>query len=313
VAHLRHQCRRRLLTIFVGTLGSLLAVVGPAGAEWNPTPIAIPLIGTSGVSSPYPSAITLTPPGGTLNIPDSFTITLHAVTHPCPEDLAVLLVRDGDDVRKFLLMSNAGGCHPLQGTDVVFGGFASPLPDEDPVTTPYGSRLTIRTSNYGAQPSFPMPAPAGPYSTSLPPAIFGTWKLYVLDQRANNRGVIAGGWSLTYDHLFQVSNSSPVPVGIPEVGTANVYPIDFDATVAAPDARVTRLELVMNLEHTYSDDLRIVLESPDGTAVVVMANAGGPYDWTSATTIFFADGSPPIPDEGPLNTAMFVNYRPGSE
>jgi subtilisin-like proprotein convertase family protein len=312
VAHLRHECRR-LLTIFVGTLGALLAVVGPAWAEWNPTPIAIPLIGTSGVSSPYPSAITLTPPGGSLNIPDFFTVTLHAVTHPCPEDLAVLLVRDGDDARKFLLMSNAGGCHPLQGTDVVFGGFASPLPDEDPVTTPYGSRLTIRTSNYGAQPSFPAPAPAGPYLTSLPPALFGTWKLYVLDQRANNRGVIAGGWSLTYDHVFQVSGTYPVPVGIPDVGTAGVYPITFDASAATPDARVTHLEFVMGIEHTYSDDLRIVLESPDGTAVVVMANAGGPYDWTSATTIFFADGSPPIPDEGPVGTGMFVNYRPGSE
>jgi hypothetical protein len=83
-----------------------LAVASLASADVNPTPIAVPLIGDQGVGSPYPSRIHL---------------VSRAVTHPCPEELAVLPMRtNGTIVNKYLLMSHAGSCRPLQGTDLVF-------------------------------------------------------------------------------------------------------------------------------------------------------------------------------------------------
>ena len=107
----------------------LFAVASLASADVNPTPIAVPLIGDQGVGSPYPSRINLVTRGG----PDTLRtvlVVLHAVTHPCPEDLAVLLVHtNGSSVTKYLLMSHAGGCRPLQGTDLVFQHGNTPIPD----------------------------------------------------------------------------------------------------------------------------------------------------------------------------------------
>ena len=175
----------------------VLSAAIQARADVNHQSIAVPLIGTSGVGSPYPSTITVTARGGPTQA-SAIRIILHAVTHPCPEDLAVLLVKN--NTSKYLLMSHAGGCRPLQGTDVIFAAGNPALPDNDADPTPHGATLTIGASNYGAQPAFPAPAPAGPYSVGLPgTTVSGTWDLYVIDTANSNRGVIAAGWSFHYD------------------------------------------------------------------------------------------------------------------
>ena len=55
--------------------------------------------------------------------------------------------------------------------------------------------------NYGAVDAFPAPAPAGTYGTSLDVfnglAPNGTWRLYVVDDQANDVGAIGAGWVLT--------------------------------------------------------------------------------------------------------------------
>src|SRR5690349_15338675 len=98
------------------TAAALQAAAGTSAAEVNRTPIAIPLIGTEITASPYPSSITVNPVEGPAQI-GQISVTLHGVTHPCPSEIAVLLVH-GDD--KWLLMNNAGGCRPMQGTTIEF-------------------------------------------------------------------------------------------------------------------------------------------------------------------------------------------------
>src|SRR5689334_13326113 len=107
---------RRLLVATVALFAWMVAA-GVARAEWNKTPIAIPATGTSGSATPFPSTINVQPVGGSLHRAQVYVL-LHAVTHPCPEDLAVLVVHN--HAEKYLLMSNAGGCHPLKGTDIWF-------------------------------------------------------------------------------------------------------------------------------------------------------------------------------------------------
>jgi hypothetical protein len=115
---------------------------------------------------------------------------LHAVTHPCPEDLAVLLVHTvgATAPEKYLLMANAGGCRPLQGTDIVFGfGTIVTIPDNDASTVPYGYRILTGAADYGVDPVFPAPAPPGPYLHSagaINNIVSGTWSLFVIDTRA---------------------------------------------------------------------------------------------------------------------------------
>jgi subtilisin-like proprotein convertase family protein len=286
------------------------ALAGDAHADTNPTPIAVPLLNANLTDpqpgSPYPSTINLVPRVGP-NAQFMFgAITLHAVTHPCPEDLAVLLVRNNTD--KYLLMSNAGSCRPLQGTDLLFAAGGPALPDADVATTPHGAQLILDASNYGVAPVFPSPAPPGPYTPGLPPQptlLQGTWSLYVMDTRPGNRGVIAGGWSLTYQTEFSDAAVSGIPAG----GPADTYPFAFDASQVTPDARVRFVQVNLDLQHPHPDDLRIVLESPSGTAVVLMANAGGSLD-VNGTLVFLESAAGVIPDEGPIPAGTQV-YKPG--
>ena len=46
----------------------------------------------------------------------------------------------------------------------------------------------------------------------------------------------------------------------------------------------------MTMRHTFPDDVRLVLQSPSGTAVALMANAGGGVDLAPGTVLTFVDG-----------------------
>src|SRR4029453_7108515 len=57
---------------------------------------------------------------------------------------------------------------------------------------------------------------------------------------------------------------------------------------ASSPARVDTVEVAVNISHTWISDLRVSLQSPAGTEVVLHANAGGSYHdlvqtYTSAT------------------------------
>ncbi len=147
----------RRLTCPLTLVWILTAASAPAFAEWNPAPIAVPLLNAeTAVSSPgalHPSTITVAPPGGANHVA-FISVTLHAVTHPCPDDLGVLLVRGTE---KYLLMSNAGGCRPLQGTDIKITSFpAGPLLDND-AGPPYGAPWRSRRRTMRPRRSFRRP------------------------------------------------------------------------------------------------------------------------------------------------------------
>jgi subtilisin-like proprotein convertase family protein len=291
----------------------LCLYAAPARADTNPTPIAVPLLHAGDPSgpqpgAPYPSTINLVSRQGPA-FAGPPQIRLHAVTHPCPEDLAVLLVKGSHG---YLLMANAGSCRPLQGTDIVFDPFTAPLPDSDPLTTPWGSTLQIGASVYGATPVFPAPAPPGPYTIGVPTTeiLDGTWSLFVMDTRPFNRGVIAGGWSFNYQTAI-TRGATETPVSIPLGGVASAYPVTFDFSSVPAGVAVRGVELEMLLTHGYPDDLHIVLQSPDGTSVVVMAKAGGGPPGITNGNLFFADFATAfVPDGGPMTAG---SYKPGSD
>jgi subtilisin-like proprotein convertase family protein len=302
---------------FVALVG-LMSAGGVAYADHDLRPIAVPRVGTEGPASRYPSTLNVMPVGGPPHR-SWVGIELHAVTHPCPEDLAVLLVHNNTD--KYLLLSNAGGCRPLQGTTIRIStlGMPSALPDNEPVAPPHDNFISILPSNYGAVPVFPSPAPPGPYNLGLPPAntlVQGTWSLYVMDTTSTSRGVIAAGWSLNYATDITVQGHEE-DVAIPGVGTgpgnAAIYPIVFNLETVPEGVSVSSVDIRLTMSHTLPDNLRILLESPAGTAVVLMANAGGGADLDPGTLVrFTTNGSDgPIPDAGPIQTGVSNAHQPG--
>jgi len=291
----------------LGLAIALLAGAGQAFADSNQTPIAVPLIGDQGAGSPYPSTITVAARGGPSQTPE-FAVTLHAVTHPCPEDLAVLLVHNGTD--KYLLLSHAGSCRPLQGTDLVFTAGPPAIPDTDPSVTPYGPLFITGAANYGSTPVFPAPAPAGPYVNGFPLGanINGTWSLYVMDTAAANRGVIAGGWSIFYDTTITTHPQQATPIAIPGtggLGPAAAYPITFDLTGVPAGVTAWNVKIDVKLTHTFPDDLNLILQSPSGTSLLLMSNAGGSTDITNVDLLFTGSALSSLPDGGPIVSGSF--------
>lgn len=291
----------------------LIAAAAPGGAEVNRGTIAVPLLGGQGAASLYPSTLTVFAIGGPQHR-GQISVTLEAVTHPCPEELAILLVHNNTD--KYLLMSNAGGCRPLEGARVRIVAGLTPIPDTQPATPAYMEHVQTGPSNYGTPPAFPAPAPPGPYTPGLPPHtinINGTWSLYVVDTGGSSRGVIAGGWAVNYldPHVPSDQTDVAVPGNPATPGGALAYPISFNLLSIPAAARVTRVNLALTLQHTYPDDLQIVLQSPAGSAVVLMANAGGSNDLPApGVTLIFDDlGTTPVPDSTAITTG---NYRVGS-
>jgi hypothetical protein len=293
-------------------LVALLFAARDASADTNPASIAVPILGTQGPGAAYPSTITVAARGGAAHTSE-VSIVLHAVTHPCPEELAVLLVHG---TQKYLVMSHAGGCRALQGTDIQFkvGGGVNPIPDTQPATPAYAQWFDAAPSNYGAVPVFPAPAPAGPYTLGLPPAgtnVNGTWALYVMDTAALNRGVIAGGWSVNYDTNPQFIASQAL-VAIPTMGPAQSYPITFNLTSVPTDVTVRGVVAEISFQHTFPDHLRMVLQSPEGTPVVLMANAGGDANFAPSKLTFLDNANQSLPDSTAIAPGFYKPTTFGS-
>jgi subtilisin-like proprotein convertase family protein len=282
---------RRLFSVVAVLVAFAGANAGVAFADVNQTPIAVPLLGDQGVGSPYPSRIHVTARGGPNKL-SGFTVILHAVTHPCPKDLAVLLVHGS---LKLLLMSNAGGCRPMEGTDLAFAKGQTPIPQDDATPGSYGQHVDLGPSNYGPVPTFPAPAPSGPYTIAFPATfvlVDGDWDLYVIDTASGHRGVIAGGWSLHYDPraVYRLTESDSLPIAIPATGSkgpAGVYPITFDLSSVPAGVKVSGdLQIELIVTHPVPSDLEVVLQAPSGDRVLLMANAGGAFPLNAAPLIF---------------------------
>lgn len=304
-----HKARRFVRLGLLVIVFGLAAGARPASADINQTPIALPLLGDIGPGSPYPSTIQVTSRGGPAQTAQPF-IMLHAVTHPCPEDLAVLLVHNGSE--KYLLMSHAGSCRPLAGTDVIFTASGAAIPDVDPSIVPYPQTIVVGVSSYGSAPVFPAPAPPGPYLTTFPNTVVeGTWQLYVLDTAIGHRGVIAAGWSFNYPTTTTFTPTaglpSAIPAGAPAVtsGPAATYPLTFDLSALPVGVKAQNVRVSVTLSHAFPDDVNLVLQAPDGSTTLLMSNAGGSLDILNAALTFADSAASMLPDAAQIVSGTF--------
>jgi hypothetical protein len=161
----------------------------------SPDPIAIPADAPSsdeGPANPYPATIEI---GGLPNgtITDVNLILTH-LTHGVPKDLDILL--SSSDGRQALVMSDAGANDDVVDINLV-------LDDEAATPLPVDERMTSGTFRPTNDSTFPDDfAPPAPLLTgSLALSAFdggdpnGTWRLWVMDNKAGSVGDI-GGWAL---------------------------------------------------------------------------------------------------------------------
>jgi Ca2+-binding RTX toxin-like protein len=95
-------------------------------------------------------------------------------------------------------------------------------------------------------------------------------------------------------------------ITIPTSGQATPYP----ATVSVAGVPATILEVdvyLTGLDHTFPDDLDIVLVGPGGQNVMLMSDVGGGVALASTNLVFFDAATSSLPDGGPIVSG---GYRP---
>lgn len=151
-------------------------------------------------ATPYPSTIAVS---GLAAVQD-VNVTLSGFTHSHPADVRVLLV--GPQGQTTLLLHKNGGPHDVSNLSLSFDDAAAAPPSTDFSALASGSYKPSNQSEgpggcelFSAASSFPAPAPAGPYGSTLggfnASDPNGDWKLYVVDEFAGDTGSITG-WSL---------------------------------------------------------------------------------------------------------------------
>lgn len=182
----------------------------------NSTSFRVPLIGTQGRASLYPSSLTVTGMTGAVS---RVSVEIPSLTHSFPDDLDVLLAGPGGQA--VMLMSDAGGGISISGADLTFE-------DGAPVSVPDSAEIrsgTYSPSDYESGDTFPAPAPSGPFGTSL--GIFagtnpnGIWKLFVQDDSADDSGSISQGWRITVTATNLTCSSIVAPPRIASILVEN--------------------------------------------------------------------------------------------
>ncbi len=247
-------------------------------------------------ASPYPSAGTIGGLGGTLT---DVNVRLNGFSHTFPDDVDILLV--GPNGATVVLMSDVGGGTAVTGLNITLDDAAAPsLPDAGPLTT--GTFKPTNAAGTGTD-TFPAPAPAGPYGSTLAAlnggTPNGTWSLYVVDDQAQDSGSISGGWTLT----FTTAGCPPPPPPAPPAAAA---PYPSTLGVSGVSGTVTDANVTLNgFSHTYPDDVDALLVGPTGTTTILMSDVGGGTDAVNLSITLDDEAASLLPDAGPLVSGSF--------
>ncbi len=294
----RHRRWRTLTGVLLGLLG-LTAAIGSVRADTstfsNHNAIVTPDIGQASL---YPSQIDVGALRGTVT---AVRVTLREMTHSFPGDYDILLVGPGG--QRALVMSDCGSGHAVSNITLTFSEFSPPLPGDALITSG-----TYRPTNFGgATETFP---PNGPLSYPASLAVFnntspgGIWSLFVVDDLGGDSGTIADGWAITIETTaFQGSQAFTIP-GTGTSGIANPYPSVINVAGLPTSIRRANVQL-SNINHTFPDDIDMLLVGPDGQNALIMSDVGSGTDLVNVTLTLDDTAANSLPDAGPVVSGTF--------
>ncbi len=120
--------------------------------------------------------------------------------------------------------------------------------------------------------------------------------------------LVALGWASAHVQAQTFSNTAGGPIA--EVNISNLFPIEVSGLPPAIDSVTFGLVRVcFNIAHTFTGDLDIKLQSPDGTVLIIASNFGGSGDNYEGTCVSedAADGE--LAEATPPFTGTFYPHQ----
>lgn len=130
---------------------------------------------------------------------------------------------------------------------------------------------------------------------------------------ANNLGVVSYSFNLgtAITNLGSFNNTAAItiPAGAPGVTSGAATPYPSTINVSGLVGTVSKLTVNLNnLNHTFPDDIDILLVGPTGKTTLLMSDVGGDAD-LSNIDLTFDDAAAPLPD---LSSFTSGSYRPSN-
>jgi hypothetical protein len=114
------------------------------------------------------------------------------------------------------------------------------------------------------------------------------WQLYVVDDFTADSGSLPNGWTISV-RTNRVSSLYPAPIAVSGV-----------------DGSVTDVDVTLRgLQHTYPDDLDVLVIGPAGQRALVKADKGGATDVAGLNLVLDDEAAAPLPDQGVLQSGTF--------
>jgi subtilisin-like proprotein convertase family protein len=252
---------------------------------------------TSGPADPYPSTLAV---AGTAGVILRAKVKLVGLFHTFPDDLDIAV--QAPSGKTMWLMSDAGGPSDANDLDITFDQWAlNNAPDEDPLGSgPYAP------TDYEEGETLFFPAPPRPYAFSMQNELpNGVWRLWVNDDLGGDLGALFG-WCLNFELYdpagYRCSDGAHplnIPTGAPQVTFGPASPYPWPVVVQQDGLIIDKLIVhVWSLQHTYADDLDILVVGPQGQKAMLMSDAGGFFGL--GHDLAFDDEAALIPNDGPV-------------
>lgn len=218
-------------------------------------------------------------------------------TESCPPDNNS--IDPGEHVTVNLELHNAGtgATTNLVATLQATGGVQSPSdPQNYGVLTPTGPGSSA-TRDF----SFTAVGACGS-------SITATWEL---QDGATNLGTVTKTFTLGTTLSSTTTFSNPAPIVIPATGTSGpAAPYPSNIIVAGLGSAVSKVTVTLkNMNHTFPDDIDILLVGPGGQKLLLMSDAGGSADLVNNTYTFDDSAAATLAD-GALNASG--TYKPSN-
>ncbi len=114
------------------------------------------------------------------------------------------------------------------------------------------------------------------------------------------------GATVSGSSSFSNTGSISIPNGAPGSTSGNALPYPSQITASGLNGTVSKVTVTFNgLNHTFPDDMDVLLVGPGGQSVLLMSDAGGSTDIVNAN-VTFDDTAAAIPDSSAVTTGTYA-------